>query len=991
MTTPSTGTPATTSATPPAAPAGLDGETPKDLLPATGNYPTEIVRYRSVVLTDIPGAKPSRKLTGAIDLGEENLPFYDRPAEGMIVTTEQSWKAEGVTLGRLLHSLALAPGESTKVAVVDWQRGTKATGTENTAENDSLSSITDQNRSISEVANAIAREEQYGTSQASQASNSASSGGTFGTSLGIISGGASWSNSSNSGFTTAVSRSTGVKSVAAEAAQRIGARTQQLATAARSRNMTVVRETTQSEKEKVLTRVVTNYNHMHAMSVQYYEVVQVYSVTTKPTKLERCLFVPLQELTFTNTTLQRYKEVLASVAPAEWAKKIREANPFNTAERKLDACTAPEAPQAAHFDGVDLADIAASPMGVYGVRKSDGSPVRFDPVARQWNPLPTTGLDSGLIRIAPGKDTLWALRTDNLLVQFDGTTWRRDAQGWAGRSLTCGLDGTLYLIGMGNAIHYRDPNGVSHDTTVLADDITAVGRDKAWYCRQGRTYERSGSGWLERTPVPNVQRLSAGPEGTLWGITNEGKALVVEPGATAWTTPKPPFATITGMAEIVSSTNGDHWVLRTDGSLLRILMAQREAPVAFDAPPKADSSYASKIDVWYDEAGIRSIQVVFPGQTVRFGDSGGSGVLQRASYTFGPTDKLLSYDAWAGTGARGSLAGLRLTMTSGVANFGVAETTTAAPDLSEDAGGAALCGLFGATVKSGTRTYLSSLGFHVRGGSVPQAVLDHLNDNRRHYSQAVWANADELTLSRILANYSYTPAGSTAAAVPLGMLLDPKPVATTGNYLGFRWNFPTEQERETWAKARHQSDASLGASVTNTIAIATDGVFAEAVLGRANSAEKIDLTRFWNWKDSPIQITAPDIAPVATGTRAQNLDLSVAGLGTTAASFTPLVAMPDPTGLQAAQAITTANLFRDMSGLNTMGQVLTKGIEAAAAGDKAAGERAQDAMKTATQHLEKMAELAIQATKKATPAGAATNPTVTGGEINQAVKAATKA
>jgi hypothetical protein len=89
--------------------------------------------------------------------------------------------------------------------------------------------------------------------------------------------------------------------------------------------MTVVRETTQSEKDQVLTRVVTNNNHMHAMSVQYYEVVQVYNVTTKPTKLERCLFIPLQELTFTYSSLQRYKEVLASVAPAEWAAKIRAA------------------------------------------------------------------------------------------------------------------------------------------------------------------------------------------------------------------------------------------------------------------------------------------------------------------------------------------------------------------------------------------------------------------------------------------------------------------------------------------------------------------------------------------------------------------------------------------------------------------------------------------------------------------------------------------
>lgn len=970
----------------------LDGATPKDLLPTTGNYPTEIVRYRSVVLTDIPGAKPGRKLTGAIDLGEENLPFYDRPAEGMIVTTEQSWKAEGVTLGRLLHSLALAPGESTRVAVVDWQRGTRATGTGSTTEADRLSSTTDQDRSISEVANAIAREEQHGSSRGSQSSRSSSSGGSMGGSLIFFSGGGSWSDSSNEGFTTAVSRSTGVKSVAAETAQRISARTQQVATAARSRNMTVVRETTQSEKEKVLTRVVTNYNHMHAMSVQYYEVVQVYNVTTKPVKLERCLFIPLQELTFSKTTLQRYKEVLASVAPAEWAKKIRETNPFDTAVRKLEACTAPEAPQVAHFDGVDLSDIAASPMGVYGVRKSDGSPLRFDPVARQWNPLPTTGLDTGLIRIAPGKDTIWALRADKAIMLFDGTTWRRDPQGGQGVALACGPDGTAYHVGIGpgHLIYQRAQNGEWQSLNASADDVAVVGKDRVWYCQQGKTYERSGGGWLERTPAPNVQRLSAGPDGTLWGITNEGKALVVEPGATAWTTPKQPFATITGIGEIVSSTSGDHWVLRTDGSLLRILMAQREAPVTFDSPSDADSSYASKIDVWYDEAGVRSIQVVFPGRTVRFGDTGGSGVLKRASYAFGPVDKLLSYDAWSGTAARGSLSGLRLTMTSGVANFGVAETTTAAPDLSEDAGGAAICGLFGATVKSGTRTYVSSLGFHVRGGSVPQAVLDHLNDNRRHYSQAVWANADELTLSRILANYSYTPAGSTASAVPLGMQLDPKPVAVTGNYLGFRWNFPTEQEREAWEKARQQSDTGLVKAVTTTIAIATNGVFAEAVLGRANSAEKIDLTRFWNWKDSPVQITAPDIAPVATGSRAKDLDLSVAGLGATQASFTPLVAMPDPTGMQAAQAITTANLFRDMSGLNTMGQVLTKGIEAAAAGDQAAGSRAQKAMETATKHLEAMADKALTAAGKGTPDKKSTtdNATVRGGEINQAAEAA---
>ncbi|MEW2275613.1 hypothetical protein [Streptomyces griseofuscus] len=997
MSTPSTGTPATAPAASASTPAAseadktmLDGPTPKDLLPTTGNYPTEIVRYRSVVLTDIPGAKPARALTGAIDLGEENLPFYDRPAEGMIVTTEQSWSAQGVTLGRLLHSLALAPGESTRVAVVDWQRTTRATGTETASEAEALSGTTEQNRSISEVANAIAREEQYGDSQGFQVSQSSSSGGSVGVALFGIGGGGNWSKSSNVGIATSVSRSTGVKTVAAEATQRISARTQQLATAARSRNMTVVRETTQTEKDQVLTRVVTNYNHMHAMSVQYYEVVQVYDVTTRPTKLERCLFIPLKELTFTHTSLQRYKEVLASVAPVDWAAKIRAANPFDTTVRKLDACAAPEVPDRQEFDAVELTDIAASAMGVYGVRKADGSPVKFDPATQQWKPLPTTGLGGGLTRIAPGKTTVWALRaTDTAVVQFDGTTWRTDPMGGLGKSIVCGADDSLYVIGNNNVIHQRGPSSWSY-LGITADDIAVTGKDKLWYTQQGVVYERSGTDGIRRNG-PGVQRLSATSDGALWAVvqsqsSGETAPLLVESGATTVIRPTTGgLQSITGLAQIASA-GADYWVLMSNGTVRRIM--GRETQIPFDDQPKADSSYASRIDVWSDTDGIRGIQVVFPNHTFGCGDIGGTGA-QQASYTFGGADKLLSYEAWSGKAARGSLAGLRLKMTSGVANFGIAATTTVAPDLSEDAGGAStICGLFGSTVKSGSRTYVTSLGFHVRGGNVPQTVLDHLNDNSRHYSQAVWANADELTLSRILANYSYTPAGSTAAAVPLGTLLDPKPIAATGNYLGFRWNFASEEEREEWTDSRKAGDNTFGAPATNRISIATKGVFAEAVLGRSNSAEKIDLTRFWNWKDSPIQITPADIAPISTASRAQNLDTTAAGMGASQAKFTPLVAMPDPNGLQAVQAMTTANLFRDMSGLAQMSQVLSKGIESAATNDKEAGVRAQEALKTATEHLQKMAQIAVDAAGKAAPAltGGGGNLSALGGMLNQGGK-----
>ena len=45
----------------------------------------------------------------------------------------------------------------------------------------------------------------------------------------------------------------------------------------------------------------------------------------------------------------------------------------------------------------------------------------------------------------------------------------------------------------------------------------------------------------------------------------------------------------------------------------------------------------------------------------------------------------------------------------------------------------------------------------------------------------------------------------------------------------------------------------------------TRGVLGEAMLGHCASGEKIDLTRFWNWQDSPAD-SAPAISPVAVPT-----------------------------------------------------------------------------------------------------------------------------
>ncbi len=86
----------------------------------------------------------------------------------------------------------------------------------------------------------------------------------------------------------------------------------------------------------------------------------------------------------------------------------------------------------------------------------------------------------------------------------------------------------------------------------------------------------------------------------------------------------------------------------------------------------------------------------------------------------------------------------------------------------------------------------------------------------------------------------------------------------TNNVLGFFGNamvMPFQIPMEL-AEASKVSSARLQQSLkrfhaeafdhpTSVVALPTRGVLGEAVLGRCPSAEKIDLTRFWNWKDSP--------------------------------------------------------------------------------------------------------------------------------------------
>lgn len=331
--------------------AAEDPEMPSDLVPSTGRYPTERVQY-DVILLDrflrkqadsgehpplthidpnydpdvVAPVRPIEEAFTPIDVSKQPDAGFRYPAVGAVLTYNQSWYTLGLTLGQLLHSVALAPGETTRIAVVDWNRQQKAGTTETIAEGEALSAELTHGRAISEVTRAVASEAQTGFSQASNLEGSYSFGsgtGVAGEVMGFFGvAGASIANSAGYSQAMSMSVTTGRRDVAAEMSQNICDRTQQAANSTRNRRASIVREVSQKESETLSTRALTNFNHMHALTVQYYEVVQLYRTVVELAKVRRCLLLPMKVLDFTNVDIvRRFRPVLRQAA---FSQEIRD-------------------------------------------------------------------------------------------------------------------------------------------------------------------------------------------------------------------------------------------------------------------------------------------------------------------------------------------------------------------------------------------------------------------------------------------------------------------------------------------------------------------------------------------------------------------------------------------------------------------------------------------------------------------------------------------
>ena len=286
---------------------------PEHLIPSI-DRPQDAHFFTSVVITDMD----------AIDAGERPIdaPLDEmqvagttgavRPAEGVILTHRQAWESSGLALGNLLHSLTLAPGEVTRVAMIDWHHRARGQQSGSTSQADHLAQAGEQSRSVAEITKGVASEHQSGVSVGT-ASSSSAQGGAGGGLFGFL--GFSASGGSNHSIATNVSFSAGDREVSQTANQRLHQRTHQHADAVRTKRATVVKETSESDDETLSTRIVANYNHGHALNVQYFEVLETYALKTRVVDAERCLFIPMAPYDFSDPrVLHRHRDLLRRLA-----------------------------------------------------------------------------------------------------------------------------------------------------------------------------------------------------------------------------------------------------------------------------------------------------------------------------------------------------------------------------------------------------------------------------------------------------------------------------------------------------------------------------------------------------------------------------------------------------------------------------------------------------------------------------------------------------
>lgn len=238
---------------------------------------------------------------GAIGI-ERTVPMAGTLGLGYVLNLAQVWKYDGLTLGNLVYSLPLAPGEQQRVVV------SERVATAQVSDLESIDIAERQHSALRENTSAQATfdsafEEHVNASSSYRNEARSSSWGVAGgigavlgpVALGIGAGGGGGKSSNNGNVASALD---GVRTYTSTAAESMHRGVERQAAARRAAQRTSMRLATETDRETVTTKVITNHNKAHALTMQYWEVLRRFTATTEIEGVNLVCFVPLDLVRF---------------------------------------------------------------------------------------------------------------------------------------------------------------------------------------------------------------------------------------------------------------------------------------------------------------------------------------------------------------------------------------------------------------------------------------------------------------------------------------------------------------------------------------------------------------------------------------------------------------------------------------------------------------------------------------------------------------------
>ncbi len=247
-----------------------------------------------------------------------------------------------------------------------------------------------------------------------------------------------------------------------------------------------------------------------------------------------------------------------------------------------------------------------------------------------------------------------------------------------------------------------------------------------------------------------------------------------------------------------------------------------------------------------------------------------------------------------------------------------------------------------------------------------EETLQHVMNNTMRYSQAVWNSLtlnerammlDQYTIH--MDNWVNAKEENAQTNIPLLNCINVhKLLGFYGNCMLFPFTYPEALATEIGMSAADLQDTLFRHHTNNfrvpvtTISLPTDGMIGEAVLGATNVSEEIDLTRFWNWSDSPIdKMELKADALNGTDYLSDKHTMSLSGLNLSGASAPDSVSIPDLVNALISRQLPE---FDNLTGQQYLKDLVTSSTSSADAARSSALTTSSEALKTAISHVEKM-------------------------------------